>query len=139
VDQRGSRDVSGAAVVGSPLPFACVDDAGEGTHEHVVKSRAIRCALSRICGICGEVLTRPVAFVGTPDEALDGDLLFPPCHEGCVRTAADDPRQRFGHASRPRRWVLITTGGFDLVRPERRGEPVVFRPNSVLGRETLGS
>jgi hypothetical protein len=33
--------------------------------------------------------------------------------------------------------VLVSTAGFDLVRPARRGDPVWFRPNSVLERETL--
>lgn len=124
-------------VGGSVVPFACVDDDGHAVHERVVKSRAIQCALSRICGICGRVLTRPVAFPGTPDEAIDGEFLFPPCHESCVREAAADARQLLGHERRPRRWVLVTTGGFDLIRPERRGGPVSFRPNSVLERETL--
>lgn len=121
----------------TPLPFACVDDAGHGTDTRVVKARAVRCALSRICGVCGESLTRPVAFVGSPDEALDGSFAFPPCHEACVREVTRRPAERLGRAERPRRWVLVTTGGFDLVRPERRGEPVVFKPNSVIDRETL--
>ncbi|WP_144433687.1 MULTISPECIES: hypothetical protein [Aeromicrobium] len=128
---------SGPVVEGSALPFACVDDEGRGTHEKVVKKQAIRCSLSRICGVCGETLTRPVAFVGTPDEALDGEFAFPPCHVACARQVAADPRQRLGHAEQPHRWVLVSTAGFDLVRPARRGDPVWFRPNSVLERETL--
>ncbi|MEH3068564.1 MAG: hypothetical protein PGN15_11150 [Aeromicrobium erythreum] len=128
---------SGPVVEGSALPFACVDDEGRGTHEKVVKKQAIRCSLSRICGVCGETLTRPVAFVGTPDEALDGEFAFPPCHVACAREVAADPRQRLGHGERPHRWVLVSTAGFDLVRPARRGDPVWFRPNSVLERETL--
>jgi hypothetical protein len=128
---------SGPVVEGSALPFACVDDEGRGTHENVVKKQAIRCSLSRICGVCGETLTRPVAFVGTPDEALDGEFAFPPCHVACAREVAADPRQRLGHEQPPHRWVLVSTAGFDLVRPARRGDPVWFRPNSVLERETL--
>ncbi len=128
---------SGPVVEGSALPFACVDDEGRGTHEKVVKKQAIRCSLSRICGVCGETLTRPVAFVGTPDEALDGEFAFPPCHVACAREVAADPRQRLGHPQPPHRWVLVSTAGFDLVRPARRGDPVWFRPNSVLERETL--
>lgn len=128
---------SGPVVEGSALPFACADDDGRGTHEKVVKKQAIRCSLSRICGVCGTTLKRPVAFVGTPDEALDGEFAFPPCHVDCAREVAADARQRLGHAQAPHRWVLVTTAGFDLVRPARRGEPVWFRPNSVLERETL--
>lgn len=138
MDERGDGDVTDSLTIdGAALPFACVDDHGLGVHERLVKSRAIRCALSRICGVCGETLTRPVAFLGSPDEALDGSFAFPPCHESCARSVARQPRQRLGRPERPRRWVLVTTGGFDLVRPERRGDPVAFRPNSVLERETL--
>lgn len=129
--------MDGPVVDGAALPFACVDDHGVGSHDRVVKSRAIRCALSRICGVCGATLARPIAFVGSSDEALDGEFAFPPCHEECARTVAGDPHQRLGRPARPRRWVLVTTAGFDLVRPQRRGAPVSFRPNSVLGRETL--
>ena len=133
-----AADVAERPVVdGVVVPFACVDDDGAADHHRVVKRRAIRCALSRICGVCGRTLTRPVAFVGTPDEALDGEFTFPPCHVACVEESAADARQLLGHAERPRRWVLVTTGGFDLVRPQRRGEPVLFRPNSVLDRVTL--
>ncbi|KQP80080.1 hypothetical protein ASF37_03625 [Aeromicrobium sp. Leaf289] len=129
--------VRGPVVDGAALPFACVDDAGVGSHDQVVKKRAIRCALSRICGVCGSTLARPIAFVGSSDEALDGEFAFPPCHEACAREVAGEVRQRLGRPERPRRWVLVTTAGFDLVRPARRGEPVSFRPNSVLARETL--
>mgnify|MGYP001627319533 CR=1 FL=1 len=124
-------------VRGAPVPFACLDDEGRGRHEHVVKARALQCALSRICGICGRTLSRPLAFVGTVDEALDGEFLFPACHVACVRETVADPRQLLGHPVSPDRWLLVTTGGFDVRRPDRRGGPVHFRPNSVLERETL--
>lgn len=125
-------------VDGVVVPFACVDDEGNGTHAHVVKKQAIRCALSRICGVCGSPLARPIAFVGSTNEALDEDFAFPPCHVQCVQEAAADARQLLGHAQRPDRWVLLTTAGFELVRPQRRGAPVSFRPNAVLGRTVLG-
>ena len=111
-------------------PFACQDDEGV-VHTQVVKSRAIRCALSRICGVCGEVLTRPIAFLGPEDEALDGLFRFPPTHVTCAHDAISSGAP-LGQAAAPRRWMVVTTGGFDLVRPTRRGGPVQFRPNSVL-------
>ncbi len=94
---------SGPVVEGSALPFACVDDEGRGTHEKVVKKQAIRCSLSRICGVCGETLTRPVAFVGTPDEALDGEFAFPPCHVACARLARSPPPRGNGSVTRSSR------------------------------------
>ncbi|MCL3817313.1 hypothetical protein [Aeromicrobium wangtongii] len=117
-------------------PFACRDDDGVVDHSVVVRRRAIQCALSRICGVCGQTLSRPIAFLGPEDEALDGLFTFPPAHVEC----AEDALERFvafgdgvlGQREAPRRWVLVTTAGFDLVRPAHRGEPVRFRPNSVL-------
>lgn len=122
------------------VPFACQDDDGVVSHGAVVKSRAIRCALSRVCGVCGEPLSRPIAFLGPEDEALDSLFTFPPTHVMCAR----DALERFtpfgdgvlGQAVAPRRWVIVTTAGFDLVRPSRRGDPVRFRPNSVLDTTT---
>jgi hypothetical protein len=102
-------------------PFAEIRDDGSVV-DGVVKKRAIQCALSRICGSCGEPLTWPVAFIGTEDEAEALLFAFPPLHPSCARELLDVRGTR----------VMVRTGGFDLVRPTRRGEPVLFRPNSVL-------
>ena len=87
-----------------------------------------RCALSRICGGCGTSLGRPIVFVGTPDEV--GAQRLPP--------AADAPDVRRGAAPRrrgpTRAWELVTTSGFEFVRPDREDldqEPR-FEPNSLL-------
>ncbi|KAA1380659.1 hypothetical protein [Aeromicrobium fastidiosum] len=121
---------------GLPVPFACEDDGGALDHSHVVKKRAIRCALSRVCGICGEPLTRPVAFIGGSEEAEAGAFDFPPTHLHCAQEALDlfapIGGRHLGHAEPPLTWAIVTTGGFDLIRPTRRGDPVHFRPNSVL-------
>ena len=121
---------------GHPVPFACEDDDGTLDHSTVVKRRAIRCALSRICGVCGESLTRPITFVGSEDEALDGLFSFPPTHGTCATEALDlfAPLgdARLGQSVAPRRWSIVRTGGFDLVRPTEHGEPVLFRPNSII-------
>jgi hypothetical protein len=103
--------------------FAQQRDDGTVDATGVVKKRAIQCALSRICGSCGQPLTWPVTFVGSAEEAADLMFAFPPLHPSCavdlLRDAADER-------------VMVRTGGFDLVRPTRRGEPVLFRPNSVI-------
>jgi hypothetical protein len=126
-------------VGGLPVPFACENDDGSLDHAAVVKRRAIRCALSRICGICGETLTRPIAFIGGSEEAEAGSFVFPPTHLECAREALDlfapIGGRHLGHPEPPLTWVLVTTGGFDLVRPARRGEKVTFHPNSLLDEE----
>lgn len=105
------------------LPFACRHPDGAGTPEIVLKPRAIQCALSRICGVCGSTLARPVAFVGPVAEVQSGVLEFPPLHRGCAEGLAA-----------ARGWAGLTTPAFDLVRPARRGGIVTFRPGEVLER-----
>ncbi|MGA8986407.1 hypothetical protein [Aeromicrobium sp.] len=121
---------------GLPVPFACEDDGGALDHAHVVKRRAIRCALSRICGICGETLSRPIAFFGPESEGDAGLFTFPPVHLPCANAALDlfvpIGGSHLGQVEAPLRWTLVTTGGFDLIRPTRRGDGVTFRPNSVI-------
>ncbi len=124
-------------VDGALLPFACVAKDGGGRHDQVVKARALQCALSRVCSVCGEALRRPMAFVAPPAEAAGGLFAFPAGHEECLRQAAADPRQHLGHAERPEHWELVVIAGFDVVRPTRRGEPVAFRANAVVSREAL--
>jgi hypothetical protein len=120
---------------GLPVPFACEDDDGTLNHSAVVKRRAIRCALSRICGICGETLTRPIAFLGPLSEWETGLFTFPPTHRACASEALDLfvplGGSHLGQAGPPLQWVLVTTGGFDLIRPTQHGGIVHFRANSV--------
>ncbi len=84
-----------------------------------------RCALSRICGGCGRSLGRPVAFVGTPSEVGHNAFHAPPLHLDCAREVL---RERDG-------WVLVTTAGFEFVRPGREDadQRPTFQPNSLLG------
>ncbi|MBC7631390.1 hypothetical protein [Aeromicrobium sp.] len=121
---------------GLPVPFACEDDDGTLNHSVVSKQRAIRCALGRICGICGETLTRPVAFFGPEGEATTGLFTFPPTHLACAQEALDlfvpIGGRHLGQSEAPLTWALITTGGFDLIRPTRRGGVMQFRPNSII-------
>lgn len=121
---------------GLPVPFACEDDSGALDHSVVVRRRAVRCALSRICGICGQSLSRPIAFLGPVAESDAGLFTFPPAHVACARDALDlfAPLggRHLGQAESPLVWALVTTGGFDLIRPGRRGDAMRFRPNSVV-------
>lgn len=57
---------------GLALPFVCQDEHGSGTATlHAVRrSRLTQCALSRICGLCGDSLDRPpLVLVGAASEA----------------------------------------------------------------------
>ena len=134
--QRGLASRPSDPGRGLPVPFASEDDSGRVDHATVVKKRAIRCALSRICGVCGTSLTWPIAFIGTPCEAADGLFIYPPLHPGCaaeaVATLGGKGRGVLGHAADVTHWETVLTGGFDLVRPTVRGAPVLFRPNSPI-------
>jgi hypothetical protein len=82
-----------------------------------------QCALSRICGVCGESLGRPIAFRGTPDEVGRNAFHLPPMHLSCARSLAGRGETE-----------LVTTAGFEFVRPGREDpdpEPR-FEPNSLL-------
>ena len=82
-----------------------------------------QCALSRICGACGESLGRPIAFVGTPEEEGRNAFHLPPMHVSCAEAARTDDQ------------VLVSTSGFEFVRPGRddTDRRPTFQPNSLLG------
>ena len=83
----------------------------------------IQCALSRICGVCGESLGRPIAFRGTPEEVGRNAFHLPPMHVGCAASLRDREETE-----------LVTTAGFEFVRPAREDvDPRPrFEPNSLL-------
>jgi hypothetical protein len=118
--------------LGVPVPFACTDSAAA-----LDGRRVTQCALSRICGVCGRGLRRPIAFIGSQSEADRNAFHFPPTHLDCavwllarVRRAAQPV---LGQAM-PAEWVLVTTAGFEFVRPARDDldRRPTFQPNSVL-------
>ena len=86
----------------------------------------VQCALSRICGGCAMSLGRPIAFLGTPDEVARNAFHLPPMHLACAeqlrRAPGSDPD-----------WQLITTAGFEFVRPDEFDRRLRFEPNSLLG------
>lgn len=91
----------------------------------LAKRRVTQCALSRICGVCGRSLERPVHFVGTTQEEGRNAFHFPPVHEGCADAVPVEGER-----------VTLSTSGFEFVRPERSwADPrPVFSPNSVIAR-----
>lgn len=139
-----------------PVPFASDPSAGYGTDHRlpptgpvdlggVVKARAIQCALSRVCGLCGlSLATGPAAattFVGSVAEADANTFVFPPVHMDCAELALDTyPALRVPVLGQRRvlaEWAVVVTGGFELERPAERGAPVLFHPNSVSSRATV--
>ena len=86
-----------------------------------------RCALSRICGVCGESLGRPIAFVGTDTEVARNAFHAPPMHVAC---AEELTRAESGDWD----WQVVTTAGFEFVRPQREDadRDPTFQPNSLV-------
>jgi hypothetical protein len=142
---------------GVPVPFASdehsgyhvdrVDDTagpkGPADLGAVVNARAIQCALSRICGLCGLSMSGVTTFVGSADDADKNAFVFPPMHADCASYALETyPPLGVPVLGQPlviRDWVVVETGGFELERPARRGPDmhVLFHPNSVTGRRDV--
>ena len=72
-------------------------------------------------------LGRPIAFLGTADEVARNAFHLPPMHVAC----AEDLRS--GPGADPT-WQLVTTSGFEFVRPAREDldQTPRFEPNSLL-------
>lgn len=104
-------------------PFAWGGSLDDRLGEPVTK-RVTQCALSRICGVCGETLGRPIAFLGTPAEVGRNAFHYPPMHLACAHTLLG----RVGEME------IVTTAGFEFVRPSRDDEDrrPTFEPNSLL-------
>ena len=136
-----------------PVPFASDRHAGYGVDHRapktkadlgsVVNARAIQCALSRICGLCGLSLSGEPTFVGSAAEADANSFRFPPMHADCADYALAAYTTLgipvLGQQVVLAEWEVVATGGFELERPARRGPDmhVLFHPNSVRDRRTV--
>jgi len=117
-----------------PVPFACAYDDGRASLDLLNQARVTQCALSRICGVCGGGLDRPIAFVGTREEDARDAFHFPPLHLGCAETLATVLREHGvpvpGHGTGEHQGgpVVVTCAAFELVRPtaaDRDRRPVL--------------
>lgn len=130
---------------GLPVPFACGTagfggprDGSAPTAGVLDRRRVTQCALSRVCGVCGAALGRPLTLLGSAEERDRNAFHFPPAHLECARALVaaygDAPGPLLGHDPAPRPWVLVTTGGFEFVRPNREDldQQPTFQPNSLL-------
>lgn len=131
--------------LGLPVPFACgtpvPGSPSTPTARDLQRSRVIQCALSRVCGVCGASLGRPLTLLGTRAEVDRNSFHFPPSHLECAeRLLAAYVGARgpvLGQPEGEREWHLVTTGGFEFVRADKHDEDQRprFEPNSVLGVE----
>jgi len=132
--------------LGLPVPFAC----GTGTPEEPATARLLdrrrvtQCALSRVCGVCGSGLGRPIAFLGSDAEAGRNAFHFPPAHEACAERLLGEyagvGSGVLGQDEPLDAWVLVTTAGFEFVRPSKTQSDrrPTFEPNSLLAQRRVG-
>lgn len=130
---------------GRRVPFACGTGAdGEVSAAALDKRRVTQCALSRVCGVCGAGLGRPITFLGTADEVGRNAFHFPPSHLSCAEQLLAEYAGASGVLGQEEPvsgWTIVTTGGFEFVRAgsadvDRRP---VFSPNSVLDERRVGA
>ena len=137
-------DVPVPFACGSPDPYADPDAPSPSVRE-LDKRRVTQCALSRVCGVCGSGLGRPIAFLGSADEVGRNAFHFPPSHVGCAEAAlavwGEGDSAALGHPSPPEGWALVTTSGFEYIRPSGESEDrrAVFSPNSVIETRSYGT
>ncbi|MBW8751564.1 MAG: hypothetical protein JF565_09095 [Propionibacteriales bacterium] len=141
---RSFAELPRDAELGIPVPFACgTDSYGEQQGRPPAASlldgrRVTQCALSRVCGICGSGLGRPLAFIGSPEEADRNAFHFPASHLSCARllldALADVTAPVIGQTEPIESWVLTTTAAFEYVRPGRDDldRRPTFQPHEVL-------
>ena len=129
--------------LGLPVPFACGTPVPGSAHtptaRELQRSRVIQCALSRVCGVCGASLGRPLTLLGTRSEVDRNAFHFPPSHLECatrlVEAYVGSSAPVLGQPEGVQEWHLVTTGGFEFVRPNKEDldQRPRFEPNSVLG------
>ncbi|RLV49193.1 hypothetical protein D9V37_11600 [Nocardioides mangrovicus] len=131
------------AELDAPVPYACEFDDGRASVRLLNKKRVTQCALSRICGVCGDTLGNPVAFVGPLAELQRAAFHFPAVHEWCGETLVRAcGRAGFGVLGQDHPvadWVMVTTGGYDHDRAQAEDpdQRPTFRPNSVVDVKEL--
>lgn len=128
-----------------PVPFAAGTDVGYGDRpasglsaRDLDQRRVTQCALSRICGVCGAGLGRPLAFLGSPRELDRMAFHFPAVHVECAEALlaayVDVSEPVLGQDTAPAGWVLVTAAGFEFVRATKEDvdRRPVFQPNGLL-------
>ncbi len=119
------------------LPFA-FETTADGSPA-LRKAKVTQCALSRICGYCGESLGRPIAFAGSHEDAEANAFHLPPMHVTCAQSTVQEHGEQWqmlGQDHPVASWVIVTTAGFEFVRAQKGAEDTrpVFVPNAVIGQ-----
>jgi hypothetical protein len=130
--------------VAVPVPFACGTEGYGGPRDGAAPTvrrldgrRVTQCALSRVCGVCGSGLGRPIAFLGTELERDRNAFHFPPSHVECAEALAgwvSGVRGPLLGQDEVEGWVLVTTASFEFVRPAKEDlDPrPTFQPTALL-------
>jgi hypothetical protein len=109
--------------LGVAVPFVCAYDDGPAALSVLNKARVTQCALSRICGVCGGGLDRPIVFVGTREEEGRNAFHFPPLHTDCAASLVATVREHGvpvpgqEAATAAQQPVVVTCSAFEFVRP----------------------
>jgi hypothetical protein len=113
-----------------PVPFVHEYDDGSYDLSVLNAKRVVQCALSRVCAMCDQTLGFPLAFLGDHQAADSRAYTYPPMHVPCAEAAVRlYPPTPAAAAGRPvDAWVILLTGSFQVERPSRRGDPILFRP-----------
>ena len=122
------------------MPFACGTGApGDPATAHALDGRRVtQCALSRVCGVCGASLGRPLTLLGSRDEVDRNAFHFPPAHLECAQALvvayAGVTDAVLGQTEPVDEWQVVTTAGFEFVRADRADldRRPTFQPNSLL-------
>lgn len=119
---RSFDELPADPVLGVPVPFAAGNEVGASVSD-LDKRRVTQCALSRVCGVCGASLGRPLAFIGSRRELDRMAFHFPashvPCAESLLVAYADLVEPVLDLDTAPGEWVLVTTASFEFVRPAK--------------------
>lgn len=135
---RAFADLPHDPELGVPVPFAC--GTGAPTAARLDHRRVTQSALSRVCGVCGASLGRPLAFLGSRAEADRNAFHFPASHVGCAEALRDAvtglAAPVLGQAEPVAQWVLVTAPAFEYLRPssEDLDRRATFLPVGVLTR-----
>jgi hypothetical protein len=148
---RAFRDLPRDPELGVPVPFACGTAGYGGPRDGSAPSarvldgrRVTQCALSRVCGVCGAGLGRPITFLGSRLEVDRNAFHLPPAHLECAEALAAAyagvTEPVLGQTYPVEAWVLVTTGGFEFVRAAREDldRRPTFQPNSILDERVAG-
>ena len=145
---RAYDDLPKDPTTGLTVPFACgtadafgAPQGGAPSGAALDKRRVTQCALSRVCGVCGAGLGRPIAFLGTGREVGRNAFHFPPGHLECASRLLEE----YAAAGAPLLgdeiavWQIVLTSGFEYLRPAKEQEDrrPVFCPNSVISHHPV--